>query len=97
MKLEIVAGRHHLTLLLAVTATAITSSLLLLFLCHTLHYKRTAPSITSIVDDDSKPPHHLSYSLLRRATNSFSSPSTTATSAPSSLAPSCHRGEPPLP
>ncbi|XP_057950506.1 receptor-like serine/threonine-protein kinase At4g25390 [Malania oleifera] len=59
---------HHHRLLPPVVAGggAVLSVLLfLLVLCRKLTRQRTAPA-------DSKPPHRLSYSLLRRATGSFS-------------------------
>ncbi|KAK7314931.1 hypothetical protein VNO77_33461 [Canavalia gladiata] len=59
---------HFLTPLLAATAVACSLILLFLLLCHlTLTRKRTAP-----FSSDTKPPHRLSFSLLRRATGSFS-------------------------
>ncbi|KAK7283691.1 hypothetical protein RIF29_13393 [Crotalaria pallida] len=62
--------RHHLlTPILA--ATACFFSLLLLFLFFYLRTK--TKKTTTAAPPDSKPPHRFSYSLLRRATNSFSS------------------------
>ncbi|XP_057763219.1 receptor-like serine/threonine-protein kinase At4g25390 [Arachis stenosperma] len=66
---------HHRSILLPlITATAASLLLLVLFLLFLRRRKRTSPSTTSTAGDDSKPPHRLSYTLLRRATNSFSSP-----------------------
>ncbi|MED6187400.1 hypothetical protein PIB30_076096 [Stylosanthes scabra] len=65
---------HHTILPLLITAAASSILLLLLFLLFLRRRKRTAPSTTSTAGDDSKPPHRFSYSLIKRATNSFSSP-----------------------
>ncbi|XP_022866495.1 receptor-like serine/threonine-protein kinase At4g25390 [Olea europaea var. sylvestris] len=62
----------HLVPLLAGGLTAVVSFLILLTLCfRRIRKKRTAPSASDT--DSKKPPHRLSYSLLRRATNNFSS------------------------
>jgi serine/threonine protein kinase len=62
---------HHILIpLLAGTAVVLTFLLFFTFLCRRTRKKRTSPF--SITDDN--PPHRYSYSLLRRATNSFSNP-----------------------
>ncbi|KAI3458235.1 hypothetical protein Pfo_014898 [Paulownia fortunei] len=62
---------NHLLPPLAGGLTAAFSCLLLLLLCfRRISKKRTAPSASDT--DSKKPPHHLSYSLLRRATSNFS-------------------------
>ncbi|KAK4431574.1 Receptor-like serine/threonine-protein kinase [Sesamum alatum] len=61
----------HLIPPLAGGLTAAFSCLLLLVLCfRRISKKRTAPSASDT--DSKKPPHRLSYSLLRRATSNFS-------------------------
>ncbi|KAL8516889.1 hypothetical protein ACS0TY_015224 [Phlomoides rotata] len=68
------ASHHHTSQILPPLAGGITaafSCLLLLILCfRRLSKKRTAPSASDT--DSKKPPHRLSYSLLRRATSNFS-------------------------
>ncbi|KAL2227153.1 receptor-like serine/threonine-protein kinase At4g25390 [Sesamum indicum] len=62
---------NHLIPPLAGGLTAGFSCLLLLVLCfRKISKKRTAPSASDT--DSKKPPHRLSYSLLRRATSNFS-------------------------
>ncbi|CAA2955797.1 receptor-like serine threonine- kinase At4g25390 [Olea europaea subsp. europaea] len=62
---------RHLVPPLAGGLTAAFSFLILLTLCFgRIIKKRTAPSAADT--DSKKPPHRLSYSLLRRATNNFS-------------------------
>ncbi|CAI9771866.1 unnamed protein product [Fraxinus pennsylvanica] len=62
----------HLVASLAGGLTAAVTFLILLTLCfRRIRKKRTAPSASDT--DSKKPPHRLSYSLLRRATNNFSS------------------------
>ncbi|KAL2550295.1 Receptor-like serine/threonine-protein kinase [Forsythia ovata] len=63
---------RHLVPPLAGGLTAAVSFIILLTLCFwRIRKKRTAPSASDT--DSKKPPHRLSYSLLRRATNNFSS------------------------
>ncbi|KAL2552432.1 Receptor-like serine/threonine-protein kinase [Forsythia ovata] len=63
---------RHLVPPLAGGLTAAVSFIILLTLCfRRIRKKRTAPSASDT--DSKKPPHRLSYSLLRRATNNFSS------------------------
>ncbi|XP_028768550.1 receptor-like serine/threonine-protein kinase At4g25390 [Neltuma alba] len=60
---------HHLLPPLVASAASVCSFFLLFFLCfRRLARKRTTPSS----DSESKPPYRFSYSLLRRATSSFS-------------------------
>ncbi|KAK6125942.1 hypothetical protein DH2020_040331 [Rehmannia glutinosa] len=62
---------NHLLPPLAGGLTAAFSCLLLLVLCfRRFNRKRTAPTASDT--DSKKPPHRLSYSLLRRATSNFS-------------------------
>ncbi|KAL2508721.1 receptor-like serine/threonine-protein kinase [Forsythia ovata] len=63
---------RHLVPPLAGGLTAAVSFIILLTLCfRRIRKKRTAHSASDT--DSKKPPHRLSYSLLRRATNNFSS------------------------
>lgn len=67
--------RHNLLTPLIAAAAAVACSLLLLlaFLYRrTLTRKRTTPFHSDTDSSTSDPPHRFSYSLLRRATNSFS-------------------------
>ncbi|KAI9076701.1 hypothetical protein K1719_041341 [Acacia pycnantha] len=60
---------HHLLPPLVASAASVCSFFLIFFLCfRRLARKRTTPSS----DSESKPPYRFSYSLLRRATSSFS-------------------------
>ncbi|GAU28890.1 hypothetical protein TSUD_293420 [Trifolium subterraneum] len=62
---------HHILIpLLAGTTVVLTLLLIFTFLRRRTRKKRTSPF--SATDND--PPHRFSYSLLRRATNSFSNP-----------------------
>ncbi|KAG8381439.1 hypothetical protein BUALT_Bualt06G0122100 [Buddleja alternifolia] len=64
-------SNHHFIPPLAGGLTAAFSCLLLLVLCfRRITKKRTAPSASDT--DSKKPPHRVSYSLLRRATANFS-------------------------